>query len=141
MPSQGCSSLRVTPRDSKQLTYPVTLSYMNQPTQAHPPTSLRSLAPALTTQGQVPDHKAQSFFPRVHRNYSNSPIPGDFPSGPVAKAPSFQCKGCRFDPWLGTVILRTLGQLSPHEAIKESPHTATKTYQSQNQKKMKTSQS
>ena len=26
----------------------------------------------------------------------------DFPGGPVAKTPSFQWKGCRFDLWLGS---------------------------------------
>ena len=25
----------------------------------------------------------------------------DFPSGPVVETPSFQCKGCRCDPWQG----------------------------------------
>ena len=52
----------------------------------------------------------------------------------MAKAPSFQYRGCRFDPWLGTVIPHASGQLSPHEAIRESPHTATKTYQNQKKK-------
>ena len=26
---------------------------------------------------------------------------GDFPGGPVVRAPSFHCRGPRFDPWLG----------------------------------------
>ena len=26
---------------------------------------------------------------------------GDFPGGPVVKAPRFQCRGRRFDPWSG----------------------------------------
>ena len=25
----------------------------------------------------------------------------DFPGGPVAKTPHFQCTGCGFDPWSG----------------------------------------
>ena len=25
----------------------------------------------------------------------------DFPGGPVAKTPHFQCTGCGFDPWWG----------------------------------------
>ena len=26
---------------------------------------------------------------------------GDFPCGPVVKTPSFHCRGCTFNPWLG----------------------------------------
>ena len=28
-------------------------------------------------------------------------VVGDFPGGPVAKTPSSQCRGLRFNPWLG----------------------------------------
>lgn len=28
-------------------------------------------------------------------------MPLDFPGGPVVRTPSFRCRGCRIDPWLG----------------------------------------
>ena len=43
---------------------------------------------------------------------------GDFPHGPVAKLPSSQCKGPRFNPWSGNWI--------PHATTKSS-HAITKT--------------
>ena len=46
----------------------------------------------------------------------------DFPGSPVAKTLRFQCKGPRFDPWLGNWI--------PHATAK-SLHAATKTWHSQ----------
>ena len=32
---------------------------------------------------------------------NKSQIPWGFPGGPVVKTLHFQCRGCRFDPWLG----------------------------------------
>ena len=32
----------------------------------------------------------------------------DFPGGAVVKILSFQCRGHRFNPWLGTLIINTL---------------------------------
>ena len=41
----------------------------------------------------------------------------DFPGGPVAMTPCFQCRGLEFDPWSGNYI--------PH-ATDKSLHTSTK---------------
>ena len=36
-------------------------------------------------------------------SYNRKPV-GDFPGVPVVKILCFQCRGCGFDPWLGTMI-------------------------------------
>ena len=41
---------------------------------------------------------------------------GDFPGGPVAKTPGSQCRGPRFNPWLGNWI--------PHATTKSLHPTA-----------------
>ena len=41
------------------------------------------------------------FFWQEHPMFLKETCPGDFPGGPVVKTLSFQCKGCRFNPWSG----------------------------------------
>ena len=38
---------------------------------------------------------------QVKKNIMDLSRVGDFPGGPVVRAVCFQCRGHRFDPWLG----------------------------------------
>ena len=44
----------------------------------------------------------------------------DFPGGPAVKIPCFQCRGCRFDPWLRGIKIPHNSAAWPKRRGKES---------------------
>ena len=70
----------------------------------------------------------------VHTHQVSEVLSMDGPGGPAVENPTFQCWGCRCDPWSGNLVLPCLGAPKPAyynywaRALQRRPNTAKNKY-------------